>query len=337
MDATEKKVYNRKKVIAFLENNAITILMIGVAVVVGILRPNFISGANFSNLSVNTAVRFIIALGVSGCLITKGTDLSAGRVVGLGACIAATLLQKPDYSDRFFPNLPDLPIPVVLVIVLAICALIGIINGSVISFLKVPPFIATLGMQTLVYGICLVYTGAKPIGGLKSNYTAIASGKLLNLKFLPYLLIIAAVCGCFMWFLYNKTRHGKYMYAIGGNENAAEVAGVNTSKTKILIYMLAAILYGLAGFLLAAKSGGTSVNMGAGYELEAIAACTIGGVSTNGGVGRVSGILIGVLVFELLKISLQFMGVETSYTYIVQGLVIIIAVALDLRKYLAKK
>ena len=154
---------------------------------------------------------------------------------------------------------------------------------------------------------------------------------------LPYIILIALLVGIFMWFLYNKTRHGKYMYAIGGNETAAEVAGVNCNKTKIIIYTLAAALYGLAGFILASKSGGASVNTGMGYELEAIAACTIGGVSTNGGVGRISGILIGVLVFELLKVSLQFMGVETSYTYIVQGLVIIIAVALDLRKYLAKK
>lgn len=337
MDATATKTQNNKKIRAFLENNAIIIMMVVVAVVVGILRPNFISAANFTNLTVNTAVRFIVALGVSGCLITKGTDLSAGRLVGLGACIAGVLLQKPDYTDKFFKNIPDMPVVAVLLIVLAICGIFGIANGSVISFLKVPPFIATLGMQTLVYGICLVFTGAKPIGGFKQSYTNIASGKLFGVQFLPYLLFIAVGCGLLMWFLYNKTRHGKYMYAIGGNENAAEVAGVNTRKTKILIYMLAAMLYGLAGFLLAAKSGGTSVNMGMGYELEAIAGCTIGGVSTNGGVGRVSGIFVGVLVFELLKISMQFMGVETSYTYIVQGLVIIIAVALDLRKYLAKK
>ncbi|MDR0951365.1 MAG: beta-methylgalactoside transporter [Oscillospiraceae bacterium] len=333
---------NKNKSIGrFLEGNAMVILMVLVAIVVGILRPNFISGANFNNLSVNTAVRFIIALGVSGCLITKGTDLSAGRMVGIGACVSATLLQKADYTDKFFPGLGNLPIVAVLLIAVLICVVFGIINGCVISFLKVPPFIATLGMQTLIYGICLVYTGAKPIGGLRSDYTQIANGKLLENTAspiqIPYLLIIAIVCGGLMYFLYNKTRHGKHMYAIGGNETAAEVSGINVGFRKILIYALAAALYALAGFLLAAKSGGTSVNMGQGYELEAIAACTIGGVSVNGGVGRVSGILLGVLVFELLKISLQFMGVETSYTYIVQGLVIVVAVALDLRKYLAKK
>lgn len=336
-----------------LSDNAITVMLILLALFVGFTQANFYSRDNFINLIANTSVRFIIALGVSGCLITKGTDLSAGRIVGLAACISSLLLQRPDYSGRYWPNMPEMSIIPVLLITVAICAVFGMLNGSVISFLKVPPFIATLGMQTVVYGICLVLTGAQPIGGLKENFTYIATGSVLDGKFLnipwqapkgtffdkliPILLLFALVVGFAMFFLYNKTRHGKYMYAIGGNENAAEVAGVNCNKTKILIYTLAACLYAVGGFLMAAKTGGASVNMGQGYELEAIAACTIGGVSTNGGVGRVSGILIGVLVFEVLKICLQFLGVEPSYTYIIQGLVIIVAVALDLRKYLAKK
>ncbi len=324
----------------FLVNNAIIIILVALSIGVGFTNIRFFSVNNFSNISVNTAVRFIIALGVSGCLITKGTDLSAGRLVGLGACVAATLLQKIDYSDRFYPNLPALPIILVLLITIAVCCVFGLVNGFVISRFKVPPFIATLGMQTIVYGICLVYTGASPLGGFRSDYTKIATGKVFNVggfKGIPYLFFIALAIGLYMWFLYNKTRHGKYMYAIGGNEHAAEVSGVNVNKTLIIIYTLAAGLYAIGGFLLAAKAGGATVNTGMGYELEAIAACTIGGVSTNGGVGKVSGILIGVLVFEILKSSLQFLGVDTSYQYIVQGLVIVVAVALDLRKYLAKK
>ena len=154
---------------------------------------------------------------------------------------------------------------------------------------------------------------------------------------IPYLAIFAIVVGAYMLFLYNKTRHGKYMYAIGGNENAAQVAGVNVPATLIRIYVLASVLYAVAGFMVGAKAGGASTATGFGYELEAIAACTIGGVSTNGGVGKVGGILIGVLVFEILKICLQFLRVDPAYTFIAQGLVIIVAVALDLRKYLAKK
>lgn len=330
------KRFSAANVKAMLRDNIIIVGIILISLAVGIARPNFFSIGNIRNLISNTAVRFIIAVGVSGCLITKGTDLSAGRVAGFAACLSAIFLQKGDYADKFYPNIGELPIIVVLLGVLAICGFIGMINGSIISIFKVPPFIATLGMQTLVYGICLVYTGAMPIGGLRRDYTTLATGYVGNRMF-TYVFLIALAVGIFMWFLYNKTRHGKYMYAIGGNENAAEVAGVNCNKTKILIYMLAGILYGLCGFLMAAKSGGASVNTAQGYELEAIAGCTIGGVSVNGGVGKISGILIGVLVFELLKIAMQFMGIETSYTYIVQGLVIIIAVALDLRKYLVKK
>ena len=331
----EKKI-NSKAIVKWLSDNAIIVMIVLAAIFTSTQNKNFYSINNIRNLLSNTAVRFIIACGVSGCLITKGTDLSAGRVMGLAACLSGILMQKASYSDKFYPNLPELPMILVLVLVMALCGLIGAVNGSVISFLKVPPFIATLGMQTLVYGACLIYTGAIPIGGLRNDYTGFATG-YVGTRMLSNITIVAIVVGLLMWFLYNKTRYGKYMYAIGGNENAAEVAGINVAKSKIKIYMLAGLLYGLTGFLVCAKSGGCSVNTGMGWELEAIAGCTIGGVSVNGGVGRITGILVGVLVFEVLKIVLQFLGVESSYTYIAQGLVIIIAVALDLRKYLAKK
>lgn len=332
------KKIDSKYVTNFLLNNAIIILMVAAAIGVGIMRPQFFSADSFRNLMANTSVRFIIALGVSGCLITKGTDLSAGRAVGLAACVAATFLQRGDYSGKVYPNIGELPILLVFLGVVVVAMLFGMWNGLIVSYLNVPPFITTLGTQTIIYGVCLVFTGAQPIGGLRADYTTISSGnlELLGIK-IPYLAFIALALGLIMWFVYSSTPHGKYMYAIGGNENAAEVSGVNTKLTKIIIYVTAGFLYGTAGFLLGAKSGGTSVNMGFGWELEAIAGCTIGGVSTNGGIGRVSGILIGVMVFELLKIAMQFMGVETSYTYIVQGLVIIMAVALDIRKYVAKK
>ncbi len=323
----------------FLLNYGI-ICVLGVLVITTcVLRPKFFSWRNLQSIALNVAPRFIIAVGVSGCLITKGTDLSAGRMVGLAACISGTLLQKADYSGRFelTKNLPDFPawwVFVVLIIVMLICAIFGLINGLVVSYLSVPAFIGTLGMQLMVYGICLVYTDATPIGGYRNDYTYVATGSFLGI---PFLFWIALVVGLIMWFLYNMTPHGKYMYAIGGNEQAAEVSGVNVKRSKIIIYVMAAMLYALAGFLLGAKAGGTSVNMGNGYELEAIAACTIGGVSVNGGIGKVSGVLIGVMVFELLKSAMQFLGLETNLQYIVQGIVIIVSIAVDIRKYIAKK
>lgn len=324
------KKFNVKE---FVSNNAIVVILVALVLVVSVTRDNFFTPANFNNVSTNVAIRMIIALGVSGCLITRGTDLSAGRMVALAACVSGTLLQRTDYSGKFFPHLGDVNVLAALLAAILVCAVFGLLNGVVIAYFKVPPFIATLGMQLMVYGICLVYTGADPLGGYKKSYTNIATGKLG----VPYLFYIALIVGMLMWFLYNKTRHGKFMYAIGGNENAAEVSGVNVKKTLIRIYVLAAVLYALAGFLTGAKAAGATVQTGYGYELEAIAACTIGGVSVNGGVGKVSGIFVGVLVFELMKVSLQFLGVDPSYQFIAQGLVIVVATALDIRKYLAKK
>ena len=334
------KSIDTKSVKDFLFNNLMIIFMIAASIVVGMQRANFFSLANMGNLISNTSVRFIVALGVSGCLISRGTDLSAGRSVGLAACIAATLLQRDGYSQKVYPELGEPSMIIVLLVVVAVTMFFGFCNGLVVSFLHVPPFIATLGMQTIVYGICLVFTGAQPIGGLRRDYTQMASGVFGSFPFsraLPYLGFFALGLGIVMWFMYNRTAHGKYIYAIGGNEHAAEVSGINTKLTKIVIYTTAGLLYGIAGFLIGGRAGGSSVNIGFGWELEAIAGCTIGGVSTSGGVGRVSGILLGVLVFELLKIAMQFMGVEPSYTYIVQGIVIITAVSLDIRKYIAQK
>ena len=332
MEATKK--VTGKSVKKWLGNNAIIVLMLAVSLIVGIIHPNFFALANIINLFKNVSIRYIIALGISGCLITTGNDLSAGRLAGFAACLACIFAQTEGASGKFYPNMHTLSTPVVFILVIAICAIVGLCNGLVVSYLKVQPFIATLGMQQVVYGICLVYTGGTPIGSLNKDFTSLASNTLFGV---PVLIIIALFVACCFWFLYNKTRHGKYMYAIGGNEAAAEVAGVNVYATKIRIYILASCMFGLAGCLLAAKSGGASVNTAMGYELDAIAACTIGGVSTTGGVGTVPGVLVGVLVFELMKVALQFMNVNSSYTYIVQGLVIIVAVAIDIRKYLAKK
>jgi methyl-galactoside transport system permease protein len=319
--------------------NPIVFLLLIAAVVVGCIKDNFFSWANLSNLISNTAVRFLIALGVSGCLITKGTDLSAGRQVGLAAVVAGILCQRGDYTGRLWKGVPEMNIFLVLLIVIVIGFVWGAVNGVIITKLHVPPFIATLGTQTVIYGISLVISDAQPIGGFQKIYTQLINGRIGSPRslHLPYLFFVALVFGIVFWIIYNKTRFGKYMYAIGGNEVAAEVSGVNTTRTLMRIYITAGIMYAIAGYLLAAKSGGSSASMGQGYELEAIAGCTIGGVSTTGGIGTVPGILIGVLVFELLKIITQFLGINPYYNYVVQGLVIVLAVALDIRKYIAKK
>lgn len=311
------------------------IVILVMIVFTGLTREKFLTFGTFSNIIANSAVRFIIALGVSGTLIIRGTDLSAGRMVGMAAIITGTLVQKPDFASKFYPNLPDLPLFVPLLVVLAVGVLFGLFNGIVIAVFNVPPFLATLGTQIIIYGLNMLYSNNKPIGTFKPEFVNIGKGKLFN--FLPYITIIAVIVGIIMHILYKKTRYGKYMYAIGGNEEAAEVSGVNVRRSKLKIYAVAGFLYGLAGYLLAAKTGSVGPGAGQGYELEAIASATIGGVSTAGGQGSVPGILLGVFVFELLKVSLSYRGVSPDTTNVIQGLVIIVAVALDIRKTMKKK
>ncbi len=227
-----QKTFNVKK---FVSNNAIIILIVVMAILTGCTTKNFFTITNFKNLVVNVSPRFIIACGVSGCLITKGTDLSAGRAVGLAACLSAMMLQSIDYAARMLPWMPDIPWPIALIIVMVIMGCFGACNGAVVSKLKVPPFIATLGMQTIIYGLCSLITDNQPMGGYKKSYLKVASGSFGPI---PFLMIFAAVVGVYFWFLYNKTRHGKYMYAIGGNENAAQVAGVNVHGSLMRIYIL---------------------------------------------------------------------------------------------------
>ena len=239
---------------SFVKSNIIAILLTLLVIFVGLTTDNFFTFANLATTMANVTPRFIIALGVSGCLITRGTDLSAGRAVGLAGVITCTLMQRANYSDKFFKAMNIEPnIFLVALFIILLLAFFGLLNGIIISIFKVPPFLATLGMQTVIYGINCVYSDAKPIGGLRSDYTGVATNTMFKIGGFGfrYLFLFAIIAGLIFWFLYNKTRYGKYMYAIGGNENAAEVSGVNVTKSLIKIYTLAGCMYGLAGFLLA--------------------------------------------------------------------------------------
>ena len=326
-----KKAFNLKE---FLINYGVIMVMIILVIITTIKSPNFISGNNLMNLLLNMSSRLVIALGIAGCVITAGCDLSAGRMIGLGGCIAGVLLQRADYAGKFFPNMNPMNLFAALVVVMLITAVFGSVTGFFIAFLNVPPFISTLAMMEIVYGLNLIFTNATPLGGYVESYTNLATHRFL---FIPWLIWIAIIIAVITWFIFNMTRHGKYMYAIGANPQAAEVTGVPVKLTMILIYAKAAAFYGLAGFMLGAKSGGASVNLGLGYEMEAIAACTIGGVSVTGGRGKVSSAVVGVAVFELLKASLQFLGVNANAQWVALGVIIYIAISLDIRKYVTKK
>jgi methyl-galactoside transport system permease protein len=318
---------------------AIVLVLAGLVCLIGALERTFLSLDNLGNILRISSVRVIIALGVGGILITRGTDLSAGRSVGLCACVAASLLQRPDYASKMFPDLPQLPLAVPIVAAIGVGLLIGLCNGLAVAYLRVPPFITTLGTMVIVYGACSLYVdrpprGAMPIGGLREDFTALGTGSWGPF---PKLVVVAAAMLLAYWVLLNWTRFGKNLYAIGGNPEAAKVSGVDVRENLILVYVLGGGCYGLAGVLLAARSGGATNNYGLMYELDAIAAAVIGGVSTAGGIGTVSGMLTGVLIFQVLDNGLVVLGVSPYWQQIAKGLIIVAAVAIDIRKYLARR
>jgi methyl-galactoside transport system permease protein len=335
----QKSTMNAKSTGQWLMNNAIYVVLVALIVIIAIREPGFLRPTNFINILTQSSTRIIIALGVGGILITQGTDLSAGRQVGLAAVISASMLQASDYTYRMYPNLGELPVIVPIIVVAAVCGIVGLVNGIVVSIFKVPPFIATLGMMIIVYGLNSIYFdrppyGAQPIGGLSRPFKDFAQGSFLTI---PHLIIYAVIVSIIIWVLWNKTRLGKNMYAIGGNPEAAAVSGVNVNKYLIIIYIIAGALYGFAGALEAGRVGSATNNTGNMYELDAIAACVVGGVSTSGGIGTVPGIITGVLIFQVINYGLSFLGVSPYLQYIVKGLIIVSAVAVDIRKYLKKR
>ncbi|KYH28129.1 MULTISPECIES: galactose/methyl galactoside ABC transporter permease MglC [Clostridium] len=337
------KISEKKDIKSWMVNNAILVVLVALLVIIVVIEPSFISLNNFRNILSQASTRVIIALGIGAVIITQGTDLSAGRIVGLSAVVSASLLQSPTYAYRMYPNLPQLPIILPILIATVVAGIIGLINGLVISKLKVTPFITTLGTQIIVYGLTSTYFdrppyGAQPIGGLDPKYMKFAQGSINIGGFrIPYLVIYAAIVSVFIWILWNKTRIGKNIFAVGGNPEAAVVSGVDLVKTLLVVYILAGALYGFAGSLEAARVGSATNNTGNMYELDAIAACVVGGVSFTGGIGTVSGIIIGVLIFQVINYGLAFIGVNPYLQYIIKGLIIIIAVAIDTRKYIKKK
>jgi methyl-galactoside transport system permease protein len=331
--------FTLKKARSYIEQHAIYFVLIVLVAAIAIRDPRFLSLDCLRDILLQSSTRVIIALGAAFVLITGGVDLSAGRMVGMAAVLSASMLQVPEYARRFFPDLPQLWVLLPILIAIVATTLAGLLNGFVIAKFNVPPFIATLGIMIIVYGLNSIYfdlppNDSQPIGGLRDDFTFLGSGYFLSI---PNIVIIALVVSAIVWVIFNKTRLGKNMYAIGGNKEAARVSGINVGKNLIAIYAIAGALYGLAGVLEAARTGGATNNYGNMYELDAIAACVVGGVSNLGGIGTVPGVLAGVLIFNVINYGLTFINVSTYAQYIIKGAIIIIAVAFDIRKYLARK
>ncbi|MDF2594060.1 MAG: mglC [Clostridia bacterium] len=335
------KAWDKKRTLDFLLNNAIYIVLLLLVGVIIFMDSSFLSVQNFTFIITQASTRMILALGVAGLLVLAGTDLSVGRMVGLAAVVSASLLQEPEYARRIFPDMPQLAIIVPILFCILLTTIFSTLNGLIIAKLNVTPFIATLGMQLVVYGVASIYydaVGASPIAGLDPKFTKFAQGSLsLGPISIPNLVIYAAITTLIVWFIWNKTKLGKNMFAVGGNPEAAAVSGVSITRTIILVSVMAGILYGFAGCLEVARTGSATNNLGNGYDLDAIAAVVVGGVSFSGGVGSIGGIVTGVFIFQVINYGLAYVNVSPYIQYIIKGLIIIIAVAIDTRKYIKKK
>ncbi len=332
---------DKKKIQNWGMENAIYLVLVALLMFIVIKEPTFLSIRNFTNILTQSSVRVIIALGVAGLIVTQGTDLSAGRQVGLSALISASLLQAVGSTTKVFSNLGELPLMVVLLFVVVIGATVGLMNGVIIAIFHVTPFIATLGSTIIVYGINSLYfdsIGASPVASFDPRFSNFTQGvfNISGYRF-SYLIIYAIMAIIITWVLWNKTKFGKNIFAIGGNPEAAAVSGVNVRNNLLKVYMLSGIFYAIGGFLEAGRIGSATNNIGFMYELDAIAACVVGGVSFSGGVGRISGVVTGVIIFTVINYGLTYIGVSPYWQYIIKGLIIVVAVGLDTRKYLKKK
>jgi len=299
-----------------------------------ILSPAFLSSTNLINIVRQMSIVGLIALGVTGVIVSAGIDLSSGSVVGLTAVVAASMAQDPEYSAAFYPGL-HLPLIVPVLAACVVGALVGLINGSLVAKARIPPFIATLGTYTAIRGVANLYTGGRPISNLTDEYNFIGQGDVFGL---PVPIIILVVMATVTHILYAHTKFGKYIYAIGGNEQAARVSGINASRYKMLIYVYASFLAGLAGLVVSSRIGSGQPGLGVGYELDAIAAAVIGGTSLSaGGIGTVAGTIVGALIIGVLNNTLDLMNVSAFWQQIVKGCIIVGAVILDQLKHRGSK
>ena len=337
MSQTKKEPVN---VMNWILDHAMILIIIALAIYVQIRRPQFFGVASLMNIVSLTAARLPMALGVAGCIILAGTDLSGGRIAGLTAFISAILLQKAGVSNRFLEGGSPWAVPVVLLVVMMVGACIGILNGFCMGKFKLHPFIVTLATQLITYGIYLTVSNSKQISSLDPSYTTSFVTKPLfriGTTAVPVYVLLALILTALMWVIWNKTTFGKNMFAVSSNEEAARVSGVNVLLTIMGVFIMAGALYGYTGFIEGARIGTSSPSLGLNYETDAISAVVIGGVSFVGGTGKISGVILGVFMMQLIMSGMTFLGISGNVTYIIKGAVILVACILDMRKYRQKK
>lgn len=345
LDSADRRRYWTDAVL----NNALYILMAAFIIFTALRNQNFLSASSIANILQLAAASLPMALGIGGCIVLTGTDLSGGRVFGLTAAMTAAFMQSRVASKLIFENLPDTSLPwifAVLVIVMLVGAFIGLVNGFFVAKFSLHPFIVTLATQLITYGIILMFfqingNGGGPIGNLAQEFKSAVAGPAIRIDAwrvsIPWYVIYAFALVVIMWFVWNKTTFGKNMFAVGSNAEAAKVSGVNVFLTTVMVHTLAGALYGFAGFVEAARLGTVTAGTGLNNECDAIAACVIGGVSFVGGTGNIGGIVLGVFVLRIIFVALNMLGINPNLQFIIKGAIILAACSLDMRKYLVKK
>ena len=297
-------------------------ILVGLAVIcttLAIMTPSFATTGNLINVARQISINGILAVGVTYVLLTGGVDLSLGSVVALAGVVAATLARPGEYP---------LAVPILLGILAG--AACGAVNGVVVTWGKVAPFIATLGMMTVARGLALVLSGGRPVSNVSPAFARLG-GDFAGIP-VPVLVLGGVAAGS--WLFLTNTRLGRYVYAVGGNENAARAAGISVARVKLFAYTTCGAMAGLAGVVLAARITAGQPNAGVAYELDAIAAVVIGGTSLSGGVGGIGGTILGALLMGVINNGLDLLNVSSYYQQIVKGGIIIGAVWLDRRNKL---
>lgn len=328
---------------SFFLKNGLYIAIVIYIIVVSIIQPSFLGFSSIVNNINQFSSRLPVALGIAGLIIINATDLSAGRTLGITALITASLMQQTGFVGKIFPNIGEFNVFVTLLIAVGVGALIAFVNGFFVAKFKIHPFIVTLGMQLILQSAALLFlnigtNNSQPLGTLSQSFkNLITGGIVIGGAKIQWIVIYAIIITAIMWFIWNKTVFGKNIFAIGSNPEAATVSGINVSKMIILTFVMAGVLFGLNGFLEAGYVGSATASSGVGAEFDAIAACVIGGISFSGGIGKIRGVVIGVLLLQLITTSLIFLGVAPEWGYAIKGAVIIITVAIDMRKSISRK
>jgi inositol transport system permease protein len=308
----------------------ILLVLVGISLVFEILgwmtqgQSFLFSWQRLSIMILQVSVIGIISVGVTQVIITGGIDLSSGSVVGGVAMFAMSFAQVSTYARAVYPSLTDLPAIVPILLGLGFGAVVGFVNGWLIAFTKIPPFIATLGTMVTVRGFAKWYTKGQPVSFPTDGFAAIGKGMM------PVLIFIAVAIIFHIAMKY--TRYGKFTYAIGANMQAARVSGINVERHLIKVYVVAAVLAALAGMVVAARGQTAQAGMGLAYELDAIAMAVIGGVSLSGGRGSIIGTAIGMVIFGVIISGFTFLRLDAYYQEMIKGVIIVAAVVADVHR-----